>query len=160
MTYQTVYSSESTIPMQSEDLEVLLERARARNGLHGISGALVYTDRIFLQILEGKREQVEALMARIRKDVRHENVTILREGEIPSARFSSWKMAYISATPAEVARWAGIDVVTGKSQAVGDAVDNEHRTAQFAQDILALLTDEKRRGTARPEGTEAGPGAT
>ena len=151
MTYQTIYSSEATTPMQTEDLEELLQRARRRNAIEGISGALVYTDGIFLQILEGERAKVHALMARIHKDVRHENVTVLREGDVPAPLFSSWKMAYVSATPAEVARWAGIDVVTGKSEAVDDH-ENVERTAQFAQDILALLAREKSGGEAsRPD---------
>lgn len=125
--------------MQSEDLQELLEHARSRNGTQGISGALVYTDGMFLQILEGERAKVQALMATIRKDVRHENVIVLREGEVPSAQFSSWKMAYVSATPAEVARWAGISVVTENSTEFCDVDENVRRTAQFAQDILALL---------------------
>ena len=153
MTYQIVYSSHSTVPMQSDDLEDLLERARARNAQLGISGALVYTDGVFLQILEGERAPVEALMAGIRKDVRHENVEILREGDIASARFSHWKMAYVAATPEQVARWAGV----GESDESDDAtVANLRRTAQFVRDILALLAPETsgeppREPQARPD---------
>ena len=129
--------------MQSDDLQELLEKARDNNGIQGISGALVYTDGMFLQILEGDRTKVQALMARIEKDVRHENVTILREGEIASAKFSSWKMAYVSATPEQVARWAGIGVGTGTSEVIDEAdVENHRRTAQFVQDILDLLAPE------------------
>ncbi len=159
MTYQTVYSSESTIPMQSDDLEELLKQARSRNGLQGISGALVYTDGMFLQILEGERVKVLALMASILKDVRHENVTILREGEIPSARFGSWGMAYVSATPEQVAKWAGIGVETGTSEVVNGDGENLRRTAQFVQDIFALLAPEKS-PAEQPEDVRTKPGVT
>jgi len=128
--------------MQSDDLEELLAHARNKNGIQGISGALVYSDGVFLQILEGERAKVQALMASIRKDLRHENVTILRETEIASAKFSSWKMAYVGATPEQVARWAGIGVGAGTSEAIGDTDEHHHRTAQFAHDILALLASE------------------
>jgi len=142
VTYQTIYSSESTIPMQSDDLEELLEHARNRNGIQGISGALVYSDGMFLQILEGDRAKVQALMASIRNDLRHENVTILREGEISSAKFSSWKMAYVSATPEQVAKWAGIGVGAGTAEVVDDRDENLRRTVRFVYDILALLAPE------------------
>lgn len=142
MTYQTIYSSEATIPMQSDDLEALLEKARRKNGSLDISGALVYTDGIFLQILEGDRVRVQALMDRILKDVRHENVTILREGEVAAAQFSSWKMAYVSATTEQVARWAGLGAGSENGEVVDDD-ENRRRTARFAQDILALLAPEE-----------------
>ena len=116
MTYQIIYSSESTMPMQSEDLETLLTHARSRNADAGISGALIYADGVFLQIIEGDRAQVETLMTRIRKDRRHEAVTVLREGEMPSARFERWKMAYIGATSEQVARWAGLRVSSAASE--------------------------------------------
>ena len=139
MTYQIIYSSQSTMPMQSDDLEALLEQARSRNGSRGISGALIYADGMFLQILEGERAELQALMARIQKDVRHDTVTILREGETPTAKFSSWKMAYVSATPEQVARWAGISVAAGRNEVLSDDGEDLRRTAQFAQDILDLL---------------------
>lgn len=124
--------------MQEDDLEALLEQARSSNRLHDISGALVYTDGTFLQILEGERVKVESLMARIRKDVRHENVTILREGDVPFAQFDGWKMAYVSATPEQVARWAGLGD-PGNREARETVAESLDRTARFADDILALL---------------------
>ena len=142
MTYQIIYSSEATIPMQSHDLEELLDRARSSNAIHGISGALVYSDGMFLQILEGESGKLQALMAKILKDVRHEAVTILREGEVPSAQFSSWGMAYVSATPEQAARWAGIRRDPGSQDVVTDGKESLRRTTQFAHDILALLKPE------------------
>lgn len=143
VTYQIIYSSEATMPMQSEELEELLEHARDSNRIHGISGALVYAEGIFLQILEGSTSELQALMAKIGRDLRHEKVTILQEGEIQSARFAGWKMAYVSATPAQVKRWAGIDAVVGngdRRDASDEVAAGElNRTAQFAHDILALI---------------------
>jgi hypothetical protein len=140
VTYQIIYSSESRKPLQSNDLEEILEDARSRNGIEGISGALIYADRTFLQILEGDRAKVEALMDRIRSDARHENVTVLREGEIPVAKFAGWNMAYVGATPEQVARWSGIAVST---KTTDEVYDDLQRTARFAEDILALLGPEK-----------------
>ena len=157
MTYQIIYSSEATVPMQAHDLEELLQQARRRNGEQGISGALVYTDGVFLQVLEGERDRLHDLMESILKDVRHEHVAILREGEVEVARFSQWKMAYVSATPEQVAQWAGIRGDGAKGTAGPDVAENLRRTAQFARDLLALASDQSG-GTAGDDGHAVAPG--
>ena len=125
--------------MQTDDLEELLGHSRRSNGAKGITGALVYAEGIFMQILEGDRTKLQDLMAKIRKDVRHETVIVLRECEIPSKVFGNWKMAYVGATPQQVARWAGLSVATGTTESLSEIREEEQRTAQFAQDILSLL---------------------
>ena len=139
MTYQIIYSSEASTPMQTDDLEELLGHSRRSNGAKGITGALVYAEGIFMQILEGDRTKLQDLMAKIRKDVRHETVIVLRECEIPSKVFGNWKMAYVGATPQQVAKWAGLSVATGTTESLSEIREEEQRTAQFAQDILSLL---------------------
>ena len=147
MTYQIIYSSKSSTPMQSDDLEEILEHARVSNASKGITGALVYVDGVFLQIVEGKSDVIQNLMARISGDVRHETIAVLWEGEIPSAVFSDWNMAYVSATPQQVAHWAGLLGTTGVADALTDTLtDTAHDTrqdplkaAQVAASILAVL---------------------
>ncbi|MES2465156.1 MAG: BLUF domain-containing protein [Armatimonadota bacterium] len=145
MTYQIVYYSEAATPMQTDDLEELLDHARRSNAANCVTGALVYADGIFLQVLEGDNARVQELMAKIQRDVRHGGVLILREGEVPEAIFGSWKMAFVSATPQQVAKWAGLRVANGTFESSRDEAEEQHRTAQFAQDILALLVTD---GTA------------
>jgi hypothetical protein len=125
--------------MQLDDLEDILEHARFWNGTKGITGALVYADGVFLQILEGDRVEVQQLMIKILGDLRHETVTVLRECEIPCAVFGSWQMAYVSATAEQVAAWAGLSVAAG-AHGYGDSSGQDpHRAEQFAQSILSLL---------------------
>ena len=139
MTYQIVYSSEAATPMQTGDLEELLDHARRRNAAKSITGALVYAEGIFLQILEGEKVRVQDLMVKIRRDVRHGCVSILREGEVPAAIFGSWKMAYVSATRQQVSKWAGLSVANDTTENLSEAAEEQSRTTQFAQDILSLL---------------------
>ncbi len=139
MIYQIIYSSESSTPMQLDDLEDILEHARIWNGTKGITGALVYADGVFLQILEGDRVEVQELMVKILGDLRHETVTVLRECEIPCAVFGSWQMAYVSATSEQVAAWAGLSVAAGTHEVVNSRGEDPHRAEQFAQSILSLL---------------------
>ena len=61
MTYQIIYSSESSTPMQADDLEYLLAHARRHNAAKEITGALVYADGVFLQILEGDSASVRCV---------------------------------------------------------------------------------------------------
>jgi hypothetical protein len=125
--------------MQTEELQELLDHSRLSNAAKGISGALVYAERIFLQILEGDKAVLHDLMAKIRQDVRHEEVCVLQEGEVPIAVFAGWKMAYVSATPKQVAMWAGVSLANDTTENLSEAAEEQSRTAQFAQDILALL---------------------
>ena len=150
MTYQIIYSSDASIPMQSDDLEDLLDQARELNGQRGITGALVYVDGIFLQILEGEAPTIKALMARISRDLRHEAVTVLQEGEVPSARFSDWTMAYISATPEQVADWLRLPGTTP----VPDLFDGMRRDTSkldgVAESVLAALSADRSDGACAP----------
>jgi Sensors of blue-light using FAD len=125
--------------MQTDDLEGLLDHARRRNAATGITGALVYAEGVFLQILEGDKVQVQDLMAKIRQDVRHESVIVLRESEVPAPIFGNWKMAYVGATPQQVAKWAGLGAANGTTEILSVTAEEQNRTAQFAQDILSLL---------------------
>jgi Sensors of blue-light using FAD len=125
--------------MQTDDLQQLLDHARRSNAAKGITGALVYAEGIFLQILEGDKVLLQDLMAKIRRDVRHESVFVLREGEVPTAIFGSWKMAYVSATPKQVAKWAGVIAANDTTESLSETAEEQNRTAQFAQDILSLL---------------------
>lgn len=142
MTYQIIYSSVSSTPMQLEGLEDLLARAQASNARRGITGALVYVDGSFLQIIEGEEDSVKRLMEKISGDLRHETVTILQSGEITSAVFSDWKMAYVSATPEQIAEWIGLDRTTQLPDLFEDMHQDRRKAQQVAKSILAVLLGE------------------
>ncbi len=139
MPYQIIYSSKSATPMQMDELEELLEHARSSNAEKGITGALVYVDGVFLQILEGELEAVQELMGKISKDFRHETVIVLKEGAIPSASFSDWEMAYVSATREQVAEWAGLSGTIAIPEIVTDLRQDPRRATQVAKSILSVL---------------------
>lgn len=73
----------------------LLELARERNTAAGISGMLLYHNKSFLQVLEGPREQVDALFTKIEKDPRHKNCLVLFRNEIPEKEFENWSMGFV-----------------------------------------------------------------
>jgi Sensors of blue-light using FAD len=125
--------------MQTDDLQELLDHSRRKNAANGITGALIYSEGMFLQIIEGDKVVLQDLMTKIRRDVRHESVFVLRESEIPKAMFSSWKMAYVSATKKQVAKWVGVSTLNESAESLTETAEEQNRTTQFAQDILSLL---------------------
>lgn len=125
--------------MQTDDLESMLQQARANNAAAGVTGALIYVDGVFLQILEGEQATLRGLMARISKDVRHETVTVLKEGEVSRASFADWTMAYVGATAEQVARWAGLSATAAMPDTLNDLHNDAQRTAQLAGSILKAL---------------------
>jgi hypothetical protein len=151
MTYQIVYSSDATTPMQSDDLEDLLEHARDRNAQRGITGALLYVDGVYLQILEGDTATLEALMARIALDLRHEAVTVLQEGHVQSPRFSDWTMAYVSATPEQMARWLDLPGTTPIPDLLDSMRRDASRVEDVAQSVLAALSAERPGPASMPD---------
>ncbi|MEO8278395.1 MAG: BLUF domain-containing protein [Ideonella sp.] len=142
MKYQIIYSSISSVPMEPEDLEEILMQARSNNSRTGITGALVYVDRFFLQILEGEKVNVQNLFNTIFGDIRHEVVTLIQETEISQSDFADWEMAYISATPEEIAKWAGLSTTSRLPEVISNIRQSPERALQVAQNILSILAIE------------------
>ncbi|WP_276315642.1 EAL domain-containing protein [Ectothiorhodospira shaposhnikovii] len=89
-----LYVSRTVEPLDGDSLQAILRTARTANARSGVTGFLIYQDGQFMQMLEGPRAQVDATMARIRLDPRHEDVRIVAEGEIRSRVFSDWSMGF------------------------------------------------------------------
>ena len=81
-------------------LEEILTDARTGNQTRNVTGALVYVDGVFFQIIEGDKDVVYKLMASIASDSRHHSVKVFYEAEVDVRAFESWSMAYLSPTAA------------------------------------------------------------
>lgn len=103
-----VYASWCERPPSMEAVLAILKTARANNRLHGIVGALLLVDSVFLQVLEGPADAVDRLMANIRRDRRHDGVVALLEevhGQQPPM-FGDWSMGFC--------RLGAVDEIAGK----------------------------------------------
>jgi hypothetical protein len=109
MPYRLIYSSAATGEMSRADLEQMLEESRIRNLRRDITGVLVFVDGVFLQVLEGERDDVEDLMGSIRCDPRHHDIKVFHEEEIDRRAFPTWRMAYLSPRAEDVSAWAGLE---------------------------------------------------
>jgi hypothetical protein len=91
---QHVYLSRATNLFRPESIGDLLRKSRENNERLGITGMLVYRHPFFMQVLEGPEDDVVALMARIRTDPRHTEITNVIHTPIARAGFADWSMAY------------------------------------------------------------------
>lgn len=95
MLFCIAYLSSSAGALTQADLDEILVQSRRNNGAEGITGALLFNDGNFFQVLEGPKEEVEACFARILNDRRHTGCTVLRSEPLDMRSFSTWDMAFI-----------------------------------------------------------------
>jgi hypothetical protein len=133
--YSLIYISEITQPLSDDQLRLLLATARAHNARAGITGVLLYDRGMFLQNLEGEKEQVEALYAKITKDKRHQHLAVLIEDHIPRRHFSQWSMAFVRRQADENDAWRGFSSILENYQGQGVQAMN----SQFLFHVLLMF---------------------
>jgi hypothetical protein len=80
---------------QTEALMSILETSRSRNAAAGLTGALMFNEQRFVQILEGEKDAVEETFARIKRDARHTAITVIARGAERRRLFPGWTMAFV-----------------------------------------------------------------
>lgn len=96
--FRLVYKSRSLIApdQRTTELGAIFTQARTSNRAAGITGALLVSDGAFVQALEGDEDAVRDLYTRIRRDERHEDVTLLEAGPADGRVFGRWAMAKVA----------------------------------------------------------------
>jgi hypothetical protein len=92
MLVRLLYASRAAAQADAATVGAILQQSRRHNPPAGITGVLCHSERLFLQVLEGGREQVNRLYARIMADPRHTDVTLLHYDEINERRYAGWTM--------------------------------------------------------------------
>lgn len=88
----------------------ILSAARRNNPRGGITGALICRHDIYLQLIEGPADTIDALYARICADDRHTDVRLLLSEPMGERMFPAWAMLDDEAPSLF---WSPQDVVTG-----------------------------------------------
>jgi hypothetical protein len=91
-----MYASRAADSVDQEALLAILRKSKAENTANGITGVLCFSGGIFLQLLEGGRQQVNPLYNRIAADKRHLDVVLLSYEEIGERRFAGWSMGQVN----------------------------------------------------------------
>ncbi len=106
---QLVYASRP-FGFNEASLNGILNLARHYNTRDDITGALICRDDIFLQLLEGPQDLVEAAYVRIARDSRHLEINQLVSRPISERMFPQWAMRD---DPAHTWMWSRADVENG-----------------------------------------------
>ena len=79
MLVRLMYASRAAEHIGADDLAAILKVSKANNPAAGITGVLCscLSNGIFMQVLEGGRDAVNALYNRITRDERHRDPTLL-----------------------------------------------------------------------------------
>lgn len=139
MLYQVIYSSKASAPMSIAGLQEILVDARAGNEARNVTGALVFVDGFFLQVLEGEKDTVLALVRNIVADSRHTDAKVFHEMEVDHRMFGTWRMAYVDATAEQLSTWAGLPGATSIDLILKDLEGDSTRTGQVARGILQAI---------------------
>lgn len=96
MLVRLVYVSYANSAMSEKEIGEILEKSKANNGKMNISGVLMYSDRYFLQCLEGERKDVNKTYLRIAADTRHSRCMQIEYSQVDSRLFTNWSMEYVA----------------------------------------------------------------
>ena len=91
---ELTYVSEPAQEMSFLGLMRLLYHSYLRNTSMGITGALIFENNRFGQVIEGPRSQIEDLWEKIQKDTRHKNIRLIESKPIERRSFSKWTMVF------------------------------------------------------------------
>ncbi len=123
-----VYSSESTSLVDWPLLKDIFATAEENNASKDVSGILLNSGMVFLQVLEGDKAVVRDLYNEISQDPRHHDCQIHALERIDDRSFGSWKM-----------RGFNIDKL--------DPEDQESIKARFCDDTGNLFIDRSKDST-------------
>jgi Sensors of blue-light using FAD len=92
---ELIYYSNPAEDLQISHVYKLLEQARQFNTAHDMTGVLMFTNRYFVQALEGDAGVVRDLAGRIERDRRHQGFSLLGERAIEQRTWANWSMGLI-----------------------------------------------------------------
>lgn len=92
---QIVYGSPSRGLLDQSALVRILRQSRRNNPPMGVTGALLYSDGNFLQVLEGPHDAVEEVFERIQQDSRHHAMLVLLDTTAEEREFGDWSMGFV-----------------------------------------------------------------
>jgi hypothetical protein len=102
-----VYMSTSVTLLDDDQLIDILNSARKNNFKHNITGVLLYSEGVFIQVLEGNEADVDAIFSKIQADARHKNMITLIDKPIEQRDFADWAMGFLTVDADKVADLVG-----------------------------------------------------
>ncbi|MCJ2015093.1 BLUF domain-containing protein [Methylobacterium sp. J-076] len=115
--YRLVYASKNLLDGAGAEaraaVEKILAASRTNNARVGVTGALMFNDGAFAQVLEGPQKGVEETFERIQRDIRHGDVTVLECRPVDDRAFPGWSMAFVGRSANGRAVWDQLAAESG-----------------------------------------------
>ena len=102
MLIRLTYASRTAGVLSPLDVKDIVRASQRNNAKLGVTGALMLSNGIFLQCLEGDRLVVNTLYHRILLDSRHAEPAVLNFSEIDQRLFTGWSMGLVTTTEANL----------------------------------------------------------
>ncbi len=131
--FRITYASTQTSRMSSSELIDVLNCARERNQEHDITGVLLHREDSFLQVIEGEKQAVMNLFARIKEDPRHQRVEVLTNSAIEEREFTDWQMGFLELDDVDVT------LLPGFSNFLNEADDSRTVLKRLSQTRRLML---------------------
>jgi len=87
-----VYVSTRTPECTDDEINKILKSCEKNNSTIDITGVLLYSDKNFIQYIEGEYKEIIALYDKIKSDSRHKNAKLITSSPIQVRTFPSWQM--------------------------------------------------------------------
>ena len=133
--YKLVYCSRNQIRGTPEEIireiRIILASSRRNNPPAGVTGALLFNEGLFAQVLEGPVDSVSRIFETIQCDGRHSDVTVLQNGPAEHRDFPEWSMAFAASSKANPALGSAVP-------AAGTVLSNP---SAAGEQVLQLLRD-------------------
>ncbi len=141
--FQIAYISDNASDSSPEQLSLMMEdiqlASKRKNTEDNISGALMFNQQCFAQILEGESEVIEATFERIQSDPRHHNVQVLDFGPIEQRSFPEWAMAFVGETKENSSQFSQLSLIHAKSSEDNQGLKLQRLLLQLVENSTSTL---------------------
>lgn len=99
LVYRSAVAHQPDVLRLRGDVRAILGAARRRNARMGVTGLLLHTGTVFLQVLEGPQRAVQEIFGIVMADPRHHTIAVIEMTFPERRRFPDWAMGYLGAAP-------------------------------------------------------------
>ena len=134
MLVRLIYASHAARLIEPKDIESILDASRIYNVQHDITGLLCQGNSRFIQYIEGHRNRINELYAKIIHDERHQDIILLDYAPIDIRSFKEWSMGFLNVTNKRIAQ------VLKETIGMQD-FHPEHLSASDSIQLMSILKD-------------------
>lgn len=135
-----VYISSAIYGLSDRQILSILRKSKCNNKMLGISGLLLYNCGSFMQLIEGKRTDVERLYEKICLDDRHSGITLLLKEAITQKNFEDWLIGYKDLSKLNAVEQELLTSSIGESLDFSRFIKTPHHSLEFFETFKKILS--------------------